>query len=85
MEQREKANIESVRLWCKSAHVEDSDALEAYATGRGIFDVSDGAVKLAKFVAQHPEVKRTVLTAHGDFPSVNVPGRDPVYFAFGQG
>jgi hypothetical protein len=79
---REQFNIESVRQWCKSSHVLDTDAASAFSEGRGIFDVDPEARRLIRFFKQHPEL-RQIRRDQVDFLSIDaLPDHRRVYFAF---
>jgi hypothetical protein len=64
----------------------DSDAVEAFKSGRGIFDVDSGTRRLAAFFEDHPELKRELHPDYAvGFPSIDIPGLGRVYFAYRQG
>lgn len=49
----EASAISFVRQWSRAAHVHDPDGLAALDDGRGVFDVSEGALRLEKFIAKN--------------------------------
>jgi hypothetical protein len=66
----EKWDIADVRQWCKSAHVQDSDALAAFHGGRGVFDVLPGAVKLEQFISKNGLADQVQRSPDGNLPSM---------------
>ena len=73
----EQDDINSVKAWCKAAHVEDLDAVAALEDGRGVFDVSQTGYKLDAFVRKH-ELENQVQ--RGNF--TGLAGHRKIYLAF---
>jgi hypothetical protein len=65
MDPEEQADIQSVRQWCKAAHVEDGDALQRFGNRQGVFDVSANGEKLELFLRRYKLTKcyRDIFTA----------------------
>jgi hypothetical protein len=77
MDPEDQTDIQSVRQWCKASHVEDLDALVSFATGRGVFDVSAGGMKLELFLQQHSLAGRCYRNSF-----TGLCGNRPIYMAF---
>jgi len=83
LEEQERFDIESVRQWCKSAHVDDDDALEAFNSGRGVFDVDPYGVKLSSFFEKHRGLEPRTAP-NGSYPAMlnGLVNNRPIYFGF---
>jgi hypothetical protein len=81
--EREKWDIAGVRQWCKSAHVDDPDALSAFHEGRGVFDVLLHAPKLERFISEHGLKDLVARSPGGYLPYMSgLANNEPLYFAF---
>ncbi len=81
---QEEIDITSVRMWAKSAHVDDAGGEKAFEEGRGVFDVTPHGAKLTKFFDEHPDLRSAArLDPSGFYPHMKaLVNNRPVYFAF---
>ncbi len=76
----DQVDISSVKGWSKAAHVDDIDALAAFADGRSVFDIRDPQ-KLEAFVKKHNLM--CLRDQHAHLPFIRaLPDHGQVFFVF---